>query len=722
MDLGQFTDDQLSDLQQAKGDPSKLRDDTLQLLHEQAIGTPGKAVEALKSGGDTAADVLGYGSKNTFDLLGNSTRDLIGQGLNAVTGKQIETPAEHTASQSLNSAQSAPGWSTYLQRLGVPEGTKLSDVLQPHTSSPLFNATVDYGNPLTLGPLRGLAKLLSGGRYDGQIFAQPGQGGPMRPEVGGALDPNVRDLAGHIMDAGTDPATYLSLGETAAERVLKDELDTAGKNFGGQFQGRGNMNRTTEDKISNLKQGLTSLTGLLTRPFSNAADYTGTRLYRGAMLPLDQMSVAYGKAPVSDRLMRDNVHGGWGTIAQHMLDKSENLGLQAQGLAGQMDQKELEQDLLNRRTNPQAAPHSDVSFSYSPEGGQPPAPESQGTLIKRQIIPAGPSEQIASAVEPQIMRGGRTEPVATMIEPYIDYGTPKSQVFYTPGAYAGSTAEVSPIERGFQPEGTYVDNVTPPVKATPIRLEMQNQGPVNSTPVRLGMQPAGDIPASPVSLHSVQGRTHSGWVNMDQAMNDARDTASKMVFPMQGKVDPNLRGQYNAIQDKIKEYQELGSLNRLESTKTKSRLYDTVPDTEWGQAVRTKEGNAGRMAMAHGINEGVKSGSTPEIQALGQKLGDVNNEWGQYLNVKDVAQDFANREAKKPYISQVDAMLLGGVSPSYEGALMAKKALQIGRAQGVKTGAGLSLHNLGTSWMAPALDAAFKQGTISTLNRPKGGR
>jgi hypothetical protein len=93
----------------------------------------------------------------------------------------------------------------YLQRKGVPEGAKLSDVVPG--------------------------------------YAEPGNGNWLRPQKGGMLDPSARGAAGFVGDVALDPLTYLSGGLSAAAKegaestLLKklllqnadNSLSTAGK-------------------------------------------------------------------------------------------------------------------------------------------------------------------------------------------------------------------------------------------------------------------------------------------------------------------------------------------------------------------------------------------------------------------------------------------------------------------------------------------------------------
>lgn len=233
-------------------------------------------------------------------------------------------------------------------------------------------------------------------------------------------------------------------------------------------------------------------------------------------------------------------------------------------------------------------------------------------------------------------------------------------------------------------------------------------------------EPGKTVLGSPLETETVPGMTRTGWVDLDKAMGPGRASNAKLLVEDRAEADPLMKNVFDSTDNLMKQYGDLGSVSREQAVKMKSRLYNTIPDSDWESAVRTPEGAANRMAIAHGLNEGVKSGSTPEIQALGDQLGKVNEQWGQNLTVKDLAQNLANKEINRPAISQVDAMLaggaLGGEHGPMGGALGIKKALQIMRSPSFKTNAGWGLNKL-SDIAGPGLDAALRQKLLDDTNR-----
>jgi hypothetical protein len=280
---------------------------------------------------------------------------------------------------------------------------------------------------------------------------------------------------------------------------------------------------------------------------------------------------------------------------------------------------------------------------------------------------------------------------------YQPSGDPESQFQY----FDRSKGPTGPVEHQsiYSPEDPYGDSIDVAIQ----RVEDQ-------------VHPGKQVMATPIELGSVPGQTSSGWVDMEKAMQPARESNSKLVLPMQGTPDPLMQSVYDSTDKLLGKYEDLGGTSRVEANKMKSRLYNSIPDKDWQEAVRTPEGAANRMAIAHGINQQIKTGSTPEIQALGQQLGSVNEKWGQNLTVQDLAQKLADREGGKPAITQVDVALAAGLNPTMESMLAAKKALQIGRSTPFKTSVGWGLGKL-SDLAGPTLDSAFRQKLLDDSNR-----
>lgn len=115
----------------------------------------------------------------------------------------------------------APHMNEYLERMGVPEIAKVSDV------APSF-------------------------------YAPAGQGRFLHPEKGGMLDPSVRDVAGFAGDVALDPFTYLTAGlsnvaKKGAQSGLLKKLLLQSAN--GELTGAGKVAHAVLNPVENYAQG-----------------------------------------------------------------------------------------------------------------------------------------------------------------------------------------------------------------------------------------------------------------------------------------------------------------------------------------------------------------------------------------------------------------------------------------------------------------------------------
>lgn len=186
MDLSKLSDADLDALEAGKLD--KLSDAGLDYLESQSksvqqplpkpekeISDPNLALQAL--------DIAG----RTVDYPAGMVRGAVAGGLEALTGKELVDIKDVLEGR-------APESSQILEKLGVPEGYSLSDIIP-------------------------------------SMYSETGKG--IRLQKGGFLDPSARGASGLALDIATDPLTYLSFGTSAIAKpglkAISKGAETAGK-------------------------------------------------------------------------------------------------------------------------------------------------------------------------------------------------------------------------------------------------------------------------------------------------------------------------------------------------------------------------------------------------------------------------------------------------------------------------------------------------------------
>jgi hypothetical protein len=249
----------------------------------------------ITDGMEASLDKAGQVVRKGFDLQGGAARRAI---VGALGREDLLTDEEKDWGNvaNPNSPVHMPGSNELMRRAGVSEGATLSELLPSH--------------------LR-------------MIYAEPGEGGPLRPEKGGMLDPSLRGVVGTALDMVTDPLTYESMGASAAGKVIANQNARAME--------RGTLNITLKDRLRDAFQAMKKPLSTLGAPTKNAAEYTGNAMYRSQMRPLDKVAVEAKKGRVSPLLMENKVWGPWSWIDQGIQDKAKVLEGRASKLASHMD-------------------------------------------------------------------------------------------------------------------------------------------------------------------------------------------------------------------------------------------------------------------------------------------------------------------------------------------------------------------------------------------------
>ena len=120
-------------------------------------------------------------------------------------------------------------------------------------------------------------------------------------QKGGALDPTARGTAGFVLDTALDPLTYASFGAVPAMKA------------GGKA----------------ARMGAKALA-----PLESLAESTGTSMYKSGLKRIDQEAAKFGKEPVSDVLMKNDIAGSAGSIYNQMDALSGRLADKQQSMLG----------------------------------------------------------------------------------------------------------------------------------------------------------------------------------------------------------------------------------------------------------------------------------------------------------------------------------------------------------------------------------------------------
>lgn len=271
----------------------------------------------------------------------------------------------------------AQRWSEYFAKRGIPGGASFSD-------------------------------------YWPSKFAEPRKGEHWyTPEKGGALDWNIRDIAGGALDILGPTALAFAL-----ERLGFDPAKKALANIVAEANKTGKLDRTLGDK---LKTQVSLLPSLMVSPGKTYSKYFGGRSYMKAFEPIDRYSLQYGKEMVSPEFLENNVFFG-PAAAQKFVDKKvETTWEKAKQLAKDATAQNPVQQHFNTVTTPgtpavtQLVPHP----SMGPLGVQqqvtikPAIPPSTSTVLSHEtggVDMAEAMKPVNAWLQTKMVKGGRVDP------------------------------------------------------------------------------------------------------------------------------------------------------------------------------------------------------------------------------------------------------------------------------------------------------------------------
>lgn len=324
MDLSKLSDADLAAVE--SGDMSKVSDEGLAIIS-------GEPAEKKMEAKDYATRALEYGGRG-LDYLGGLSRGGIAGLLEGATGKELVDSGDVLRGR-------APSSSEILEKLGVGEGGKLSDILP--------------------------------------MYAEPGKGGLLTPEKGGLLDPSVRGTVGTALDIASDPLTYASLGTApiakGATKLFSKKLPSS----------------VVEGEINLLKT--------LLNPGKKAVQKAGETLYKSGLKNIDTRIVEKGGEAVSPYLMEQGVWGRLPSIEKGIQSRIDELSEARKGLYAQAPsarvtpaaaQERAFEGLVEMEKNPYKKSAVEKQLEFLGQATEPVSLE-QASAIKSDLYDALPS-------------------------------------------------------------------------------------------------------------------------------------------------------------------------------------------------------------------------------------------------------------------------------------------------------------------------------------------
>lgn len=214
------------------------------------------------------------------------------------------------------------------EAMGLGAKGELLKAFDPRTPPEEVPGAKEYMRRAGVSPEASLSKLPGVGR----AFGTQGESPWWRPEQEGPLDLTAYGAGATAIDIAKDPLTWVGMGPftSAASKALARESI--------QQMGARMLKRTLPEKASSLATGLVgSPINLATSPLSQLAEYGGAKLFKSGVKRLDRPSVQAGSAPISDLLLKENIPGGYGSIARALHSKADAAEAAAKKIAQEVD-------------------------------------------------------------------------------------------------------------------------------------------------------------------------------------------------------------------------------------------------------------------------------------------------------------------------------------------------------------------------------------------------
>lgn len=562
------------------------------------------------------------------------------------TGKDLVTMEDMKAALNPLDGKNAPSTAEYLEKGGVGEMGRVSDLIP---------------------------------------MAEPGTGGMFTPEKGGKLDITGRGAAGFVGDVALDPATWASFGASAALKTAgkagakaiaaREAVETAiAQGVKGEALQRLEMEAAEAvAKVASSKAGAETAKKLETvlNPIGGLMESGGKKLYKSAFGEADRVAAAKGKDLMPSEIMWDDGFKGTmdsaaargQTMADDALRGRDEIFARADQAGASVDPNDAlanlrayvadkaknasksDEDLARaflrkaEKDYDKFMPQDQVTelrtlLGDAPEvsriPGQAPHAPPQGPFMPMDI-PGGAAPDNRFLPSEQLPLGGEVP-------------APMRQVNLAPEVPV-------PQARNFQP----TMGELPPAQAQLPLGYMEPSGPPtwlqlgDATPAGMGKSALPDVPAEQLSLVG------------DQVISPAR------------------RGATTA-----------------QASSLKSGVYNALPGSKWAALGQTTQGQDMLKTLGRGWKEATEEGVGKTLgQGSKQAVQEANERAGALLTVAKTMQKEGGKEARKMNISQIDMALAAMGSPLAFKALAGKQGAKFLNSTAGKTYMGKGLYNAG---------------------------
>lgn len=290
---------------------------------------------------------LGATAKGLDVLRGSITAPALAAALEAMTGKDVYRPEEHSDAVTINNLNTFPTSSELFERAGVPEGAKMSDVVGGYADPQLDNPWY-------------------------------------QPEKGGMLDFTVRGAGGLATDMAIDPLSWLSMGgaqagkqalsKSASREVLQNAMKKGtmakiGEMVAAPFQAGAKFiapTKTFETIKTKLGAPGRMAAAAITSP-SDALKRTGKRLYDSVLQPLEHEGQVFGKKEIGETAYNAGIktpfglRGKAGEATDTLMTARDQILREADAAGGKVDIPQAMTEARNRINDLRALKDSDAA-------------------------------------------------------------------------------------------------------------------------------------------------------------------------------------------------------------------------------------------------------------------------------------------------------------------------------------------------------------------------
>ncbi len=169
--------------------------------------------------------------------------------------------------------------------------------------------------------------------------------------------------------------------------------------------------------------------------------------------------------------------------------------------------------------------------------------------------------------------------------------------------------------------------------------------------------------------------------------------------------------------DKLQEFVDLGTsggpMSVQKASEAKTSLYDALPATAFDQNGRlTNDGQKMLKELSLGYKTEIEGAGNFVQPGLGDQIGDVNKEWGAYINADKPTQREIAKDARKNLFTETKAAFMK-FKPA---AVPLMYGAQMINSPATRTGAGLLMKNIGES-AGPVSNAASREFYLEMLRQ-----